>query len=217
MGHKYEVEPLLDESLRRLRTVYTTDFATWNKHQHEGSPLATLRRADAIEAINLFRLVGQSQMLPSAFYACSRLTVSEILAGLERVDGTLERLSAEDLAVVLEGRTELVKHDAQIGGLFYHPPPIASCTCPSADGPRSLLAARCRSTIASFPTFLNASVFNPYLTDEAHTYMDSHQLCRNCGEALIAHHFSLMENLWKKLPSVFGIEDQVPGWGVGEA
>ncbi|KAI0688695.1 hypothetical protein C8T65DRAFT_118016 [Cerioporus squamosus] len=141
MGHKYEVDPVLDESLRRLSTVYTTGFATWHQHQHKGTSLVTLRREDAIEALNLFRLIGRSQMLPSAFYACARLEISELFAGFRRVDGTLETLSNEDLELVLEGRTELVKYDAQITGLFFNTPlPAALCTCRSPDWSRSTLA-----------------------------------------------------------------------------
>ncbi len=208
MGHKYEVESVLDESLRRLRTVYTTDFAVWDEHQHQGTSAVSLCGQDAIEAVNLFRLTGQSPMLPSAFYACARLAISEILGGIERADGTLETLSAGDLELLLEGRTELLKYDAHITAQFFHPPLPASCTCPSVDVRRSVLAVSSKALFDSFPSDLDGDVFSPYLTRVANRIS---QLCTSCVDALITHHFTLRRQIWDKLPIMFDID--VSGWG----
>ncbi len=213
MGHKYEVESVLDESLRRLGTVYTTDFAVWNEHQHEGTSVVSLCDEDAVEAINLFRLTGQSQMLPSAFYACARLDISEILAGMERADGTLETLSAEDLELLLEGRTELVKYDAHIIAHFFKPPLPVDCTCPSVDLSRTLLANGSKMLLGSFPSHLDADVLGSYFTRLANSYCTS-QLCRSCVDALAAYHFMLRRKVWDELPNIFDIE--VSGWGIDQ-
>ncbi|RDX41828.1 hypothetical protein OH76DRAFT_1363808 [Lentinus brumalis] len=213
MGHKYEVESVLDESLRRLGTVYTTDFAVWNEHQHEGTSVVSLCDEDAVEAINLFRLTGQSQMLPSAFYACARLDISEILAGMERADGTLETLSAEDLELLLEGRTELVKYDAHIIAHFFKPPLPVDCTCPSVDLSRTLLANGSKMLLDSFPSHLDADVLGSYFTRLANSYCTS-QLCRSCVDALAAHHFMLRRKVWDELPNIFDIE--ASGWGIDQ-
>ncbi|RPD69734.1 hypothetical protein L226DRAFT_442891, partial [Lentinus tigrinus ALCF2SS1-7] len=97
MGHKYQVDTILEEALRPLETIFTKDFEAWNQHEGKSTALVSLRPEHAIEAVNLAQLTGQTAMLPSAFYMCGLLQVDTIVNGVTRADGTLERLSTHDL------------------------------------------------------------------------------------------------------------------------
>ncbi len=106
MGHKYGVDTLLEGSLRQLETIFAADFSAWEAIQDESTPLSkiSMRPQDAIEAVNLFRLVGRKHMLLTAFYLCCRLATKELLQGHSRADGTPEKLEVEDLQRCLDAR-----------------------------------------------------------------------------------------------------------------
>ncbi|TFK84644.1 hypothetical protein K466DRAFT_496187 [Polyporus arcularius HHB13444] len=203
MGHKYQVDAILDEALRRLNTVYTSDFATWDENEGGSTALITVRVADGIEAVNLFLLVGRKDMLVAAFYMCGLLDVDHLIDGIPRADGTLERLSTYDLQRCLTAQMALVKHDARILAELLHTDAPADCTCPSKDFRRTLLDARHADVVSALHDILDPLPIHSTYGVETIDDLEAEGLCDTCGEALRAHHTALRRDLWGRLPAFF--------------
>ncbi|KAI0710511.1 hypothetical protein C8Q76DRAFT_598175, partial [Earliella scabrosa] len=87
LGHKYQLDGLLAESIRRLKSAFPSDLAEWDVVQGGSTALMRVNPTDAIEAFNLFRRIGEHAMLPSAMYGCAQLDCGELLRGVTRADG----------------------------------------------------------------------------------------------------------------------------------
>ncbi|TFY52892.1 hypothetical protein EVJ58_g9755 [Rhodofomes roseus] len=100
---KYEIEDLLEDSLKELRRYYPDDFDAWDSRVESAEP------THAIVAVNLARLVcpGAQSLFPSAIYACCQLDAMEMVDGHKREDGAVDSLSREDLALCINGKAEL--------------------------------------------------------------------------------------------------------------
>ncbi len=105
IGHKYQATEAVDFASERILLFFQKacsderlmsagweDF--WESHQRNVGIKVEL--ADAVEAINLARLLDQPGILPFAFYLCCVGDPLSLRNGVRREDGVLERLSDED-------------------------------------------------------------------------------------------------------------------------
>ena len=75
LGHKYELPSVLSAALQRLRATHTEDYKVWKAlwvAQLEGSTPGPDSHSWPIEAVNLFRATGQTNMLPTALFLQSK-------------------------------------------------------------------------------------------------------------------------------------------------
>ncbi|KAI0688696.1 hypothetical protein C8T65DRAFT_589292 [Cerioporus squamosus] len=201
MGHKYQVDPILEEALRRLNTVFSSDLSTWDKHI-EGATAVKLRPEYAVEAVNLFVLTGRTDMLATAFYMCGLVDIDDLVSGVTRADGTLERLSTHDLQRCLTGRMVLLKHDAQFLAELFSVDAPDDCTCPSEEVRKTALEVGYADIVSQLPDVLDE------LPVHRHSYTDviddMHAgLCTACVNAMKAYHNDLRQDLWGRLPGFF--------------
>ncbi|KZT03483.1 uncharacterized protein LAESUDRAFT_616689, partial [Laetiporus sulphureus 93-53] len=126
-GHKYQFDHVVAEGVRRLKSAYPDSHSVWqswhdrtaagNRNIGRTPKLMLHSREDSIGVINLAHLVGAESVLPVAFYDCCTLLDSRMLVdGVANSDGTVERLTAEDLDRYLEGRVILTAR----GGAAIH-------------------------------------------------------------------------------------------------
>ena len=99
LGHKYEVDKLVENGLQYLRRFYPT-FLSHSRRSCPG-PIkrdrpADLQREAAIAIVNLARLTGSDDLLPLALLECCKLNAN-IVNGYAREDGTAEYLSQDDI------------------------------------------------------------------------------------------------------------------------
>lgn len=108
MGTKYEVPHMRDEALRRLESRLLSPGELFEIHN--SSPyLDTVGFIGwPISVVNLARSFDLPRLLPGAFYLCTQLSLSTLVHGFPRADGGLEKLSADDLIVCLEGRDRII-------------------------------------------------------------------------------------------------------------
>lgn len=210
MSHKYQLDAIYDECIRRLKTIFTTDFSIWLQHQGLSTPNLTLHPGNAVEAVNLFRVIGRTEMLPTALYACGRLSVGELLSGSARADGTVEKLGAADLERCIHTKIQLVKYDAQIAARFFDAEPPSSCTCLSAAARRTALQVRARANVTDYPTLLDADPLSKYFSEVAEDLAEDAVICRRCADMLKGYHFALRQRIWRQLPEIMNLD--VDGW-----
>ncbi|KAM5544058.1 hypothetical protein V8D89_002244 [Ganoderma adspersum] len=111
LSHKYQLHQLLAAAIHRLKGTFATQLDVYERSGgfSTRSPLK-LRRSDAIEALNLFRLLDRPEMIPVALYECCQYGPAFLLQGITRLDGiTRENLSPSDLELCFRVTTELVR------------------------------------------------------------------------------------------------------------
>ena len=105
IGHKYQAAEAVDAASERIVLFFEKacsegrllnagwdDF--WESHQRNIG--ITVELTDAIEAINLARLLDKPSILPFAFYLCCAAHPLHLRNGVRREDGTLQTLSDVD-------------------------------------------------------------------------------------------------------------------------
>ncbi|KAI0788374.1 hypothetical protein C8Q74DRAFT_1367103 [Fomes fomentarius] len=210
MSHKYQLDAIYDECIRRLKTIFTTDFSIWQQHQGLSTSNLTVHPGNAVEAFNLFRVIGRTEMLPTALYACGRLSVSELLSGSARADGTVEKLGSADLERCMQTRIQLVKYDAQIAARFFDAQPPSSCICPSTAARSATLQSRARAAVTDYPTLLDAEPLSKHFSEVAEDLAEDGVICRGCADMLKGYHFALRQRVWWQLPEIMNLD--VDGW-----
>ncbi|KAI0788373.1 hypothetical protein C8Q74DRAFT_1195685 [Fomes fomentarius] len=208
LAHKYQLDFILEESIRRLKTIYTSKFEIWDKHQGISHGGIELKPCDALEAFNLFRRVDQPEMLPTAFYACCRLKTSQILHGTERSDGTLEILEPGDLERCLDSRIALQIHGAQAAVLSYDVHTDQGCSKPPLCG--TTLRNQRRAFPSSTPEILGTHPLTQFLAYRAEQFGHMQLLCPACVKMLRQNDLERRLSVWRDLPRIFGLD--VLGW-----
>lgn len=204
MAHKYQVDAILEEALRRLKTVFTSDFDTWEQHQGMSTAIVTLSTEDALEAVNLSLLTGRTEMLASAFYMCAQLDVQTLFKGVTRADGTLEQLSTYDLQRCLTGTMLLLKHDAYITTIILRADALEDCTCGSPEARHEILDRELGTVLSQLPLGVETNpIHSDFLTDKIDELHRFGGLCSGCATAMQAHHTKLRRDLWGQLTRFF--------------
>ena len=90
LGHKYEVDGLVQPNLDYLRYYYPDTFEGWWKEPRGGPP--DFKPHCVIGIVNLARLTGASTILRIALMKCALLDVDMIMNGFVREDGLRETL-----------------------------------------------------------------------------------------------------------------------------
>ena len=225
LSHKYQLDALLSAVLPRLQGTFTTSLAVWDA---AGALLAgsAFEFDQAVEALNLFRLLARPEMLPVALYGCCQLPPADLLCGIHRTDGvTRETLKPDDLVLCLEAKGRLLRatvklvaslceaYEARIALVAsgqaecspsVHAPAAGESQCPSALG---ALVAECRG-------YLHESVdedpLDTFYASGLHYAVRTQVLCGACGEVLEAEYARLRKEVWRGLPGFMGME--IVGW-----
>ena len=113
LGRKYQVGFIADEAIRRLRHACpnvndphckfldrTTTIITDYVQGGEGM---------AITIVNLARSFDLPELLPVAMYRCCQMSTHTLIHGATLEDGTHEQLSNADVALCLEGKTQILE------------------------------------------------------------------------------------------------------------
>ncbi|KAI0365550.1 hypothetical protein BV20DRAFT_1056397 [Pilatotrama ljubarskyi] len=93
-GHRQ----LLAESTALLETLFTDDFLAldWLERTGQSNDSVTISPENAIEAVDLIRLLDFADMLPTALYLCCRLSPRYLFHGAPRAYGAAEVVSRQD-------------------------------------------------------------------------------------------------------------------------
>ncbi|KAH9916584.1 uncharacterized protein BXZ73DRAFT_81033 [Epithele typhae] len=202
LGHKYDIRTLVDHLTKRLGEYYTSSWTAWRSPSREKVP-SSFKGTAAIAVINIARLTGANWLLPAAFLECCLLLPRELLAGFKRGDGTMERLSTEDLATCLEATPNLLEtHAIAVGRLS-----AENDACPNECG------APLRELHEEPVHFITHALDHPDITQTMIGFYSaaSENLCSECAERLQEMDLKIRQASFMLLPQVFGLA--VDGWG----
>ncbi|PCH44678.1 hypothetical protein WOLCODRAFT_145110, partial [Wolfiporia cocos MD-104 SS10] len=114
LGRKYGIQDIYDAAISRFKVMFPSTYEAWIAVCTDFKHIF----ADAIFAVKIARLTDTLSILPCAFYICSRHdgigwrmydgsirlhSTHPFLVGARRSDGSLEKLSAEDQTLCVEG------------------------------------------------------------------------------------------------------------------
>ncbi|KAI0828892.1 hypothetical protein BC628DRAFT_1361167, partial [Trametes gibbosa] len=227
MGHKYDMDHILEAAMCRLRVFFTNRFGTWRAYEAEracpDSPSQVLTPAEIIEAANLFRVCGPREMALIALHLCTKLDMPTLLHGAAHPDGRVETLAADDLERCLVGRERLEARSAE----FNH----VMLDAKDAEYMPGYALPRCRPQCFEK---LN-SAWKRLRTAHEHKYdlrrtaisrrcelvalvrlSDDGRpagvpiMCSPCVRVLLARVLAFQRELWDALPDIMDV--QVPNW-----
>ncbi|KAI8999007.1 hypothetical protein BD414DRAFT_533807 [Trametes punicea] len=221
MSHKYHVDDLHSRAMHHLKLYFTNDLAVWDSAGIDGNLFLHITPPDAITAVNLARLTHTDSVLPTALYLCCQLD-AELTAGVERPDGSTERLDPKDLELVLRGRTELVRASTRGACTICRPAPSAQCTGTGKGGGGSSSGGSgstsgCERALREILNMMLDGLQKDPIGDIAgYAALDSWEhwiedvvelwpLCEPCRAMLHARDLDVRRDVWKRLPQYMGV------------
>lgn len=212
LGHKYDMAHIEHEALEYLNTILLESPLY---HQTIPWPPQGFSRTSAIGVVNIARLTGTHSLLPVALYRCCRLDASAITTGYTYSDGEQEVLLSEDLGRCYLGRSKLVQEMyGNYSRAFF-----------AALDPGRRNGRQCRknnacwtaTAIQRFFTVTTSLVDNakhPHPFGRLETLLAADHkkviFCDSCWEVYRECEGEEHETLWKRFPSVFGLD--LPKW-----
>ncbi|KAG2138635.1 uncharacterized protein EDB93DRAFT_1230831 [Suillus bovinus] len=139
LSTKYKIEPLRDLALRRLKRSVPTTLASFDDPRYQDDRATAQKNVLAV--INLARETNCLELLPCAYYYCSRLPTRTIFEGNGRVV-----LALPDITICILGKDQLLDMQRKTTHPFLYTLPTlkfgSRCNCGSDT--RSLLEySRC--------------------------------------------------------------------------
>ncbi|TFY64355.1 hypothetical protein EVJ58_g2680 [Rhodofomes roseus] len=198
MSHKYHIQDLLDDAMKRLKRYFPDKFANFKDDPH------AVQRQYAIAAVNLARLTDSFTMIPPALYYCCTLDSRTLLRGSARSDGTVDCLAPEDLERCIQGKAELAGQAALCLSRICRSTVSDSCATPAACGPA---INRLHDTLAIGAQCVGATdALLTWRTDierELQEHRELSILCRACHVMLLDRDVAERKRVWQELPSLF--------------
>ncbi len=113
MGHKYQIDHAVEGALAYLQHYcsYPSPSQLTDLQAVVAAP-PNFSALDHIGVVNIARLTHTPELRLLGLAHCCTLNPKALVRGLKREDGTREKLSPEDLTIVLLVRAELIKDDS---------------------------------------------------------------------------------------------------------
>ena len=210
LGHKYEIDHLVDSCLAFLKDHFTDDLNKWCEHA-QYVPLRFKAR-HAIGVVNIARLFECEQILPIALAVCCTLDPKVLMRGFKRADGTREALSRDDLLRCLQAKQALLKHASTALHIAFLPSFTFTPGCDTPTECQSALQNMYRWFVVDGGLFMDVHPFHKW---EHYTeWMTRFTFCNLCEKRLEERVQVQQRHLWIKLPKILQLP--VSGWGLSE-
>ncbi|KAI0700397.1 hypothetical protein C8T65DRAFT_612969 [Cerioporus squamosus] len=208
LGHKYQMDDTVDQSLRYLSKYFPRTLDEFRALDDFVPP--EFEHVDAVAVINLARLTGATHLLPVLVLICCHLDGTELVNGVQHCDGSRDVLSPTDLARCIDAKTRLCKAYSERIVRRFRPVPPEQCRTPTAcDTTIRRLESGAMFRAAVVPT---CNPFQGWLV----TKIEKKNMCTVCWDILKERDEYLMQEMWKKLPTLTGV-GEVDYWGVKKA
>ncbi|KAI0753671.1 hypothetical protein C8Q74DRAFT_1373636 [Fomes fomentarius] len=202
LGHKYQIDALMDEALAYLKAHFSTKLSSWSALDYVPEPFDEV---EAIGVVNIARLVGCTSMLPTAFLACCNFLDA---LGFKTEHGTFEKLSDDDLVRCTDAKRVLTRQLntalLRACGICEHP----GTQCER--GMREVLRLYTENSDRwpLFDPFLDCNVY--LRLNDTFGSRRSCVMCSTCQEQIKSRLVEEQRAIWKRLPEIFKVE--VEGW-----
>jgi hypothetical protein len=114
MATKYEATDLREEAIARIQSCFPESLTAWDNVRKKQSYPMAFDIGEEIAIVNLLRLCRVDGPIPLVLYACCQLEISTVFDGVELANGTVEKLSPEDIKRCIVGRDRLFADNEKI-------------------------------------------------------------------------------------------------------
>ena len=199
LGHKYQIDHLLQQALTYLQERFSSKRKDWVDPYSD----CRFRGPEAIGAVNIARLTGCLSILPTALLICSGLPARTLVRGFTLGNGVMEKLSRVDLTLCIEAKGKLMRAstDAVICALAPEITEEAMGRCRRTQCRRSM--RELLYALRSKPNLLSTT--NPFTPTAAIFKSDEVPLCNSCSVKLEGALLKQQEKMWTKLPKLVGV------------
>ncbi|KAG1735236.1 hypothetical protein EDB19DRAFT_1725206 [Suillus lakei] len=189
LSTKYQMERLRVMALQQLKRGVPSTLASFDDPGHRHDRANAQRNVLAI--INIARETNCLELLPCAYYYCSRLSTSTILQGNGEVV-----LASPDITACILGKDQLLNMQRQTTHSFLY-------TLPKPDSGGSCCKERGRSDRLLLQYLQHQDLTTP-CTFELFTDWKKIGMCKSCAPLL--QHIQSRRKAWVQLPRIFGLE-----------
>lgn len=210
MTHKYGMHDLYETALGRLRAYYPSDLRSWDDICRR-QRYVTAQPSDALVLLKLAHLTETQSLLPTAYLICCSLDETRrVRPHTGEQKPLLAELSVWDHKRVLSGKARLAQMCATRVFHMLRPIPCETCIHPEVCMATVHNALRQISLVKLEKATSDLYVLEP-LINWFWEQGPGKRPCGYCSQAADAAHKEMREQVWAKLPSVFGVE--VEEWG----
>ncbi|PIL26287.1 hypothetical protein GSI_12043 [Ganoderma sinense ZZ0214-1] len=199
LGHKYQIDHILDEAMAFIRKAYPKDFPSYLER-------TVFSEEYAIGAVNLAQLIGACDVLPVAFLDCCTLFGTDLVWGFLRPDGTREMLSPRNLAFAIEAKDRLMRENARRLHRMTKFKPSSKCS--GGDGCLAAEVFAMPLDEDDWQAGLSARVLAPWGLS-----VPDGKICDACVKAWEEQVLAYRQDVWNRLPQILGMV--VDDWGTG--
>ncbi|KAI9061836.1 hypothetical protein FKP32DRAFT_1677767 [Trametes sanguinea] len=200
LGHKYEVDYMVERSLAYLKQYFVCAPDAWDRTSFPKPP--TFEDVHCIGVVNLARLTDTAILLPPALMTCCRLSATELMNGFAREDGTREVLSQEDIGRCFVGRARLVEAKAFVTLKVFDQALSPDCTRSSECEPIFLrLLDHLKSNKDVLCNVFWHNLLGSYIEREDR----DRNLCWPCFKLLKAREKEEQQKVWRKMPELLDL------------
>ncbi|PIL26643.1 hypothetical protein GSI_11268 [Ganoderma sinense ZZ0214-1] len=224
LGHKYQIEWILEEAKRRLRSVFRpSSYEEWLKQGGDSSHLCDhIPFYRWVEALKLIQVIGETDMLPLAIYQCcqwqSRLF---LFKGTQRADGTVETLDLPMLERCYKAHIRLIQRQALLNFETFRAGPSESCEhkeeCATAMW--NIYLERVGPSPSVFLTGDPMNEDNIVRMLESYIMMlessedsEGEDICDHCATVLMERERDGRRKIWRDLASITEVAVADGGW-----
>ncbi|KAI1786585.1 hypothetical protein LXA43DRAFT_897658 [Ganoderma leucocontextum] len=210
MAHKYKLH-VRKEAYRLLRHRFPSTFAEW---EAQGS----LSAEDAIEAVNLFRAIGDddittSHMLVALYLACG-LPYRALLRGTRRSDGVLEILPKEDVERCVLLKEALVERSAWMAVKLFEGEANADCRGVDDRCDARISETRTAALYGDADERVRADPLGEFVRSriDGMELESERGICGICAGMLCERDRELRRELWEEMPILLArVEEEMRG------
>ena len=201
LAHKYNIADVQKQALYALREYTFNDgFEKWMEDRVER---IVVEGPCAIGAVNLARLLDEPEMLVIALYKCLGLG-SGILDGWKREDGSVERLSEDDVKRCITANRELSRSSVIAVYKTFRPEPSDECN------QKTRCEASLRQTLTQYLDLCveHISDGSDVMTTRQGMFseLDGFGMCEACWEEVKTRETWGRYDIWIRFPDIFDIE-----------
>ncbi|KAI0776673.1 hypothetical protein BD413DRAFT_226579 [Trametes elegans] len=206
LGHKYEIDQVVQSSLAYLKKHFVEGYDNWNRVDPPRPP--AFQGIHCIGVVNLARMTGTDILLPTALMGCCMLEAKELMHGFAREDGcTLETLSLDDVGRCFVGRAALMEANTLATLRLLQQRLVDDCARRDVCGAVFL---RMLDELRNHERVVCTLDWFKYWTDYIDARDHERQLCAPCYKGLLEREKTQHREIWRKLPELMGVT--VHGW-----
>ncbi|TBU29661.1 hypothetical protein BD311DRAFT_660619 [Dichomitus squalens] len=210
LGHKYEIDEIVQRSLDYLKKFFVESFETWARVDPPRPP--AFEANHSIGVVNIARMTSTDVLLPTALMGCCMLNSTELVNGFTREDGTQEKLSAEDIGRCFLGRANLMQANTLATLGVFEQTLSEGCTRRDVCGPVFL---KLLDELRNHERVVCTLDWFKYWSDYIDGRDDDRRICARCYKMLQEREKEQHRGIWKRLPELMGVV--VEGWAADPA